>query len=241
MDTIVPDDFTVDIGAAQAKKKKKKTNKKKKAADVDEGLFRYRLADIPQLNYTMVGNRILLKQGPPPAGAGVDPDQQPDQVVCCTIDGESVTRFLTENQWVYLSEVRPDLRYSPEMRPKPSARSDLLQDNKRPANRETVKNEYQTISTINVFRKILWRPGNTLRDASPTEGLYIDGRLVELVTSLKPEQDVPPSSLSGPAPKLLEKAQLKQEVRARTSLTHQSARAKIIHRSSQTQCHLCRS
>ncbi|KAE9975841.1 hypothetical protein EG328_002951 [Venturia inaequalis] len=226
MSTIVPDDFAVDNGAVigtQSKKKKRKS-KKKKAADVDEGRFGYRLSEIPQVHYKIVRdwlvhgdnkhkNKITIFQGPAPVPMGQDAAQEPDLFPCYTLDGEFVVRNLLENQYVYLEEVRPDLRWSPEQRPKPSVRSGNTQT------KEPYKNEYQTISTINFHRGTFWRPGNTLRDASPTEGLYIDAQVVELVAHIRPEHDVPHSSLTGPVPKLCRENQVKQEAQSDTVST----------------------
>lgn len=227
MSTIVPEDFAVEnsdaaIGAQAKKKKKKRANKKKNAAnaaDPDDERFGYRLSDIPQVHYRinrdLTGqreNEIFIYQGPAPVAMGQDTTQRPDQVFCHTLDGDLVVRDLLENQYVYLDKLRPDLIWSPEQRPKPSVRYGKLLPG------EPKQNEYQTISTINFHSGKFWRPGNTLRDASPTEGLFIDTQIVELVTRIKAELDVPHSSLTGLAPKLREKSQVKQEVRKTISL-----------------------
>ncbi|TID15891.1 hypothetical protein E2P81_ATG08754 [Venturia nashicola] len=229
MSTIVPDDFVAETDAAigaQAKKKKKKKNKnKKKAPDADDDRFQFRLSDIPQVHYELqghiTGNKIRILPGPAPREMGQDPKQRRDEITCHTLDGELVVRKVLENQYVYLVEVRPDLRWCPEQRPKPSLRSGKFM------RREPLKNEYQTISTINVHRGAYWRPGNTLRDAAPTKGLYIDAQLVESVTKVKPELDVQPPSLMGPARKLDEKTQVMQEVHSETVSTNLQSSEKV--------------
>ncbi|QDS70342.1 hypothetical protein FKW77_008802 [Venturia effusa] len=225
MSTVVPEDFTVKEAAAtgaQPKKKKKQKKKKAAAADTD---FRYSFDEIPELHFTLVGEKVFLKRGPVP-DAAVD-ERIFEDVELTTKTGESVGRDLTSNQWAYFQKVRPDLRFGPEHRTKPSIRSG---DIDRPGVGKTLKNEYQTISTINIGTEAIWRPGNTLRDASPTDGLYVDAAIVELVTNIKPEQDVAtsgslvpatksnknslaiPTSGKLPAPLLSEKAQGKQKV-----------------------------
>lgn len=199
MSTIVPDEFTAEEGAAipgaQAKKKKKKSNKKKKAANEDTGLFRYRLTDIPKV---------------------IDVDNETKEpMTLTTITGELVGRQVTEDQFVYLTKTRPDLRYGPEDRPNPSIRSGTVNE---AGNGKPLKNEFQTISTINIFCKTPWRPGNALRDAAPTDGFYIDSEIVKAVTNIKPEQDVPraqklSAKTQGKQKVLSEKAQGKQKVR----------------------------
>lgn len=234
MATIVPEDFRVEEAAAtgtQAKKKKKKTTKKKEvAADAN---FRYSFADIPKLHFTVVGGKTFLTRGPAASQNEQDTTNEETvkkDVALTTITGEVVGRDLTMNQWVYFEKVRPDLRFGPEDRPKPSIRSGDISS---AGIGKTLKDEYQTISTINICTKALWRPGNTLRDAAPTDGLYVDGQIVEMLTNIKPEQDVAPASLQGtslpsksnpatPAtassevsatPTLSQKAQGKQKVR----------------------------